>query len=288
MPNKRSNFFQSLRAQWLGMRMRELRDQCDLTLKDASAFLGVEFSTLARYERAEWPFQLDHVKALLDVYGVTNEVRRTEFIELARHAWRINRWDAETETDDYKLPFPSYAWVQGRAEEINTYGTTQVPNLLQTQQYADALIQATDPDLPAYRVANLIRERTEHQQVLEDKDVPVTAIIEEAALCRPVGGVDVIRGQLEHLTKLARRPNVEIHMLPKTVGVHPAVHGAFTVMRMRDDYPPVVHLEHLGGQLWLERQRADRYVKAYQQLIATAFSPSLTAVRIGELVKGEW
>jgi transcriptional regulator with XRE-family HTH domain len=71
--------------------MRSLREGRGLTLKYIASYLGVEFSTLARYERAEWPFRRDHVIALLDVYGVYDEPARAELIELAANAWKINQ-----------------------------------------------------------------------------------------------------------------------------------------------------------------------------------------------------
>jgi ribosome-binding protein aMBF1 (putative translation factor) len=78
VPTKREQFQHSIRARYLGERMRSLREERGLTLKYIAAFLGVEFSTLARYERAEWPFRADHVTALLDVYGVYGERQREE------------------------------------------------------------------------------------------------------------------------------------------------------------------------------------------------------------------
>jgi transcriptional regulator with XRE-family HTH domain len=103
MPTKREQFVQTIRAQWLGQRMRELREERGLTLKYIAAYLGVEFSTLARYERAEWPFRRDHVVALLDVYGVYDERERAQLVQLAQDAWRVNRWDDDFEGALYML-----------------------------------------------------------------------------------------------------------------------------------------------------------------------------------------
>src|ERR671916_3324072 len=95
MPTKREQFVQTIRAQWLGQRMRELREERGLTLKYIAAYLGVEFSTLARYERAEWPFRRDHVLALLDVYHVYDEGERQKLVTLAQEAWRVNQWELD-------------------------------------------------------------------------------------------------------------------------------------------------------------------------------------------------
>lgn len=152
MPTKREHFRHSLRAQFLGEKMRKLREDRGLTLKYIAAYLGVEFSTLARYERAEWPFRRDHVVALLDVYGVYDERERAELVELAANAWRINQWEPgygkhnpTAVGDDFAVI--GHWWIQGRAEELCVYATTLVPELVQTRDYAEAIIQHGEPIL---------------------------------------------------------------------------------------------------------------------------------------------
>jgi transcriptional regulator with XRE-family HTH domain len=286
MPTKRETFIPSLRAQWLGVRMRELREKRDLNLKEVATFLGVEFSTLARYERAEWPFKTRHLVELLDFYGVTDEDERQTFADLGRQRWRLNRWDADTGAEDHELPFASYRWVQNRAVQICTYGTVCIPPLLQTREYADALVRAIHDELPAHKIANAVQDRMERRKILErTPTVRVTAVIEEAALRRAVGGTAVLRPQLEHLRELVARPEVDIRVMPETVFGHPGLHGAFTLFHMRQPYPPVAYLEHLGGFMWLESERAERYARVYQNMLETALSPSLSAVHFAELIE---
>jgi transcriptional regulator with XRE-family HTH domain len=112
MPTKRETFTPTLRAQYLGQQMRVLRDDRGLTLKYVAGFLGVEFSTLARYERAEWPFRKDHVVALLDVYGVYAEGNRQELTALATNAWRIDHWDHDgAVSTDGDRPYIGEDWL---------------------------------------------------------------------------------------------------------------------------------------------------------------------------------
>src|SRR5918998_6531310 len=129
MPTKREQFVQTIRAQWLGQRMRKLREERGLTLKYIAEYVGVEFSTLARYERAEWPFRRDHVSALLDVYGIYEESERDELVNLARNAWRLGQWELDGVKDSSTAgfndrPVIDHWWLQSRAYELCVYATS--------------------------------------------------------------------------------------------------------------------------------------------------------------------
>src|ERR687895_1729616 len=170
MPTKREQFVQTIRAQWLGQRMRELREERGLTLKYIAAYLGVEFSTLARYERAEWPFRRDHVVALLDVYGVYDERERAQLVQLAQDAWRVNRWDDDFEGTVYDQTFVDYPWLESRSEEICTYSTMVFPGLVQTRDYAEAVIRYTEgAQANQQKIDRWVRLRMERQLILDEK-----------------------------------------------------------------------------------------------------------------------
>lgn len=285
MSTKRKLFVKSIRAQWLGARLREHRERCGLTLKDVAPIIGNEFSTLAKYERAEWPMPPATLAMLLDVYGIISERERDLLVQTSWRAWRVNRWDADTDPADADLPFIDYSWIQARAAEICIYAATFVPALLQTRPYVETLVRTKEGDvLPEYQVANMIRRRIETQEVVNARpSVQVQAVIEESALIRRIGGADVLRDQLVHLHEVARRANVQVQVMPASIGQHPALDGSFTVLHMRDDYPPVAYLEHLGGRLIMETGRAARYVQAYQRLLESALSPVASLARIADL-----
>ncbi|MFC0530829.1 helix-turn-helix domain-containing protein [Phytohabitans kaempferiae] len=277
MPTERKHFEPSVRSQFLGSRMRELREGRGLTLKYIATYLGVEFSTLARYERAEWPFRRDHVTALLDVYGVYDDPTRAGLMELAQNAWRINQWEPttnqyeptgdETVIDDW--------WVQDRAAELCVYADLVVPEEVQTRDYAEALISHTVQQ-PLW-VDKLVRRQLERQQALDDKKPPtrLEILLEESVLHRPVGGRIVLAQQLQHLNRLAeQRPHVKIRILPTRVGWHAGLDGAFTVCAMQRPYPPVALVHHLDGRLILEATAAKRYSATFDKLREVALSPA--------------
>jgi transcriptional regulator with XRE-family HTH domain len=286
LPTKREQFVQTIRAQWLGQRMRELRDERGLTLKYVAAYLGVEFSTLARYERAEWPFRRDHVMALLDVYGVYDERDRTHLVQLAQDAWRINKWEEDFEGAVYDATFVDYPWLESRAREICAYSTMIVPGLLQTAGYAETMIRHYEGSAAVeHRVQKWLHLRLDRQKVLNDKDTQLTVILEESVLHRPVGGKSVLRGQLEHLKEISRRPQIDIRVIPTSMGAHDGTYGSFFLFQMPPPYPAVACVEHLAGRLFVEATSAERYEKAYASLREAALSDSESVALIATLAE---
>ncbi len=237
VPTKREQYVQTIRAQYLGERMRKLREDRGLTLKYIAAHLGVEFSTLARYERAEWPFRRDHVIALLDVYGVYDEVQRSQLIELAQSAWQINQWAPVGSRYDSLLlshvkgsvPIDPW-WLQTRAEELCIYAPLLVPDVVQTRDYAETIVRQNVLD--GRRVDQIVARLIGRQQQLDDPPrTRLTILLEEQVLHRPIGGRPVMVQQLEFLTRTVERPHVDIRVLPGQWGWHPGLDGSFTSAR---------------------------------------------------------
>lgn len=280
MPTKREQFQHSIRARYLGERMRSLREERGLTLKYIAAFLGVEFSTLARYERAEWPFRADHVTALLDVYGVYGERQREELVALARNAWRVCGWEVAGVKDTgtagvNEQPIIDHWWIQSRAEELCVYSPALVPTLLRARDYAEALIRFRDPNAPVMKVEAEVRELVDRQQVLDARPpIRLTVILEEAVLSRRIAGPAVSLAQWEHLVRAVERPHVTVLVLPTSAALHHGVDGGFTLCRMHAPYPAVALLDQLTGRAVVEAGAAERYSVAFDKLKAAALNPA--------------
>jgi len=287
VPTKREQFVQTIRAQYLGEQMRRLREDRGLTLKYIAAHLGVEFSTLARYERAEWPFRRDHVIALLDVYGVYDEVKRSQLIELAQSAWQINQWQPAASRYDSLLPADGKGllpidpwWLQAKAEELCIYAPLLIPDVVQTRDYAETIVRQTVSD--GRRVDQIVARLIGRQQQLDDQPrTRLTILLEEPVLRRPIGGRAVLQQQLEFLTRTVERPHVDIRVLPAHEGWHPGLDGGFIVCKLPRPYPPAALVEHLTGRLAIEADGADRYVDIFDRLRETALEP----VRSAELAQ---
>jgi transcriptional regulator with XRE-family HTH domain len=289
VPTKREQFEQSLRARWLGERMRDLRDERGLTLKYIAAYIGVEFSTLARYERAEWPFRQDHVIALLDAYAVHDEAERERLIQLSKDAWRVNRWEPDFQSAIDDPSFVDCLWLESRSEQICSYATMVVPPLLCTPAYARALFHAHHGyDGPTFKVEKWLALLAERQKVIGQRGPlkRLDVFVEEQVLHRPVGGTGVLREQLAHLVRCTGRTDlpVEVRVVPASAATHPGFFGAFTLFRMPPPYPPVAYVEHLGGRLYIESAGAVQYSHTFDALTELALTVTESVQVIDEIV----
>jgi transcriptional regulator with XRE-family HTH domain len=290
VPTKREQFMYSIRARYLGERMRQLREERGLTLKYIASYLGVEFSTLARYERAEWPFRADHVTALLDVYGVFGERQREELITLARNAWRVCIWEVAGVKDTAtaginEQPIIDEWWIQSKAEELCVYTPALLPPLLQARDYAEALIRFRHPQMPMMKVEVQVRDLADRQQVLYQRPpIRLTVIVEEAALSRRIAGNAVTAAQWEQLTRMVELPHVTVLVLPTNNGLHVGLDGGFTLCRMHAPYPPVVVLEQLTGRAVIEADAANQYSSVFDKLKEISLNPAQSMELIEEMI----
>jgi hypothetical protein len=212
-------FVKTLRAQWLGQRLRELREQRGMTLKLVSEHLGRDLSALGRYERAEWPIPRGDVVALLDLYGFHGARERANLLHLAEEVWRAHRWDNDP-NDMVNTSFIDFPWLASRAEKICCYDSAVVPVLFQTRDYATQVIRYIEsPAVSPDRIARLVDQQVERQDVLrEPGGTRVAAIIDESALRRRIGDASLMRAQLHHLDQLRRQPHVEVRVLRTGLG----------------------------------------------------------------------
>lgn len=270
-------FLRTLRAQLLGQQMRELRTQRGMTLQATAEYFGRDFSALARYEKAEWPFKRADVVTLLDIYGVFDSKQRARLLQLCDDSWRTNEWDVDFADNT----FVDYTWLESRAREICSYSTVLLPGLFQTRAYAEALIRLIEgAGAPAPKVARWVDLRLERQQILGSGCKKISAVVDAALLHRVVGDADVLREQLDHLAALAREPHIDLRVLPEQVNLAARFNGPFWLFRMADPYPEVAYLETLAGRIYLESPRSKRFLIAYDRLRDTALSPGESAKQI--------
>src|SRR2546423_1189541 len=170
---------------------------------------------------------------------------------------------------------------------IRTYEVQYIPGLLQTADYMRAVMAGRgvlDGDSE-----RRVKVRLERQNVLlREQDPPrLWAVVDEAALRRPVGSPEIMRQQLSHLLEMMERPNVTVQVLPFQSGAHAAEAGAFTILRFAEpDLPDVVYLEHLAGALYLDkRDDVDVYLQVIERISVTALTPALTAEALAKRIK---
>jgi len=265
----------SLRRRRLAAELRRLRDQAGLSTSDAAKKLGWQASRLSRIETRQSGITAPDLRKLLDAYGVEDDGYRAHLAELARRVNERGWWQKYA-----GLIGTNYAdliGLEAEARTIRAYEQELVPGLLQIPDYARAVIRATRPTETSEQIDRWVEVRIERQEILTRSDpVPprFNAVLSEAALRRPIGGFDVMRGQLEYLMRPRDRANVTVQVLPFDAGVHPAMVGPFTAMTFPDpDDLGVVNVENATGALFLEDPAEIRvYAEIWSMLQASALS----------------
>lgn len=281
MPGKRSP---TLRSQWLGQLLKEARTEAGQTLQDAAAYLSTDKGTMSRYESGHIPAKPQDVVTLLNLYGVDDVARRDALIELSREAWRRDWWDGYH--GQLLQNSIDYAWLEDRAVAIRSFDTLSIPGLAQTQEFAEAVIRAHDPTKDDEYVRRGVEFRIERQRVFRKHHPPhLSLILDEAVIHRPIGGVAVMKAQLQHLAKLAKDKIIELRILPLAVGAHGGEQGAFQIFELPSPFPRVGYAETLSGSTYIESDGVSHFVRAYDRLEQLALPPDKSVSRITQAAR---
>ncbi|MEO3745182.1 helix-turn-helix transcriptional regulator [Plantactinospora sp. B5E13] len=279
MPNEQAF---TLRAQWLGQQLREMRESRKLTLKAVGDFIKRDPSTVSRIESGMLPARVPEVLAYLDICGIDDRQRREDLKTMSEDAWQKGWWDGFTANVASSLI--DWIWLESRAAEIYSFQVSVLPSLLQTREYAEALIRAAHPDATEDQLSRFVDLRMNRQQRLNgDGPVRLSTIIDEGALRRVVGGPEVMRAQLAHLREVTRRRHIEVLVLPSEVGAHPSPNGAFDVFRMRSPYPVAGFVSTPAGNLVVEGDKAETLFQKYDRLRDVALREKATIAFLTEL-----
>ncbi|MEV0146312.1 MULTISPECIES: helix-turn-helix transcriptional regulator [unclassified Nonomuraea] len=262
----------------LGSQLRRLREAKGVTREEAGHLIRGSESKISRMELGRVGFKERDVADLLTLYGVTDAEARAAVLDLVTKANEPGWWHRFNDV----LPtwFQAYVGLEEAAERIRTYEVQFVPGLLQTKEYARAVVTAGAAGIGPDEIARRVDLRLERQRLLDRPDGPIFwAVIDEAALRRPIGGAEVMRAQLEHLADLMRQPNITIQIMPFSFGGHSAEGGAFSILRFPDrELPDVVYVEQLASALYLDkREDVDRYTEVMERLCAVSTTPDETA-----------
>jgi len=237
----------------LGAQLRRLREASSITTAEAGEAIRATHSKISRLERGRSGAKQRDVADLLNLYGVTDDTEREQLLILARQANAQGWWQQYSDI----LPkwFELYVGLEKAASIIRTYEVQFVHGLMQTEDYARAVILIANAHAPAAEVDRRVSLRMRRQQLLFQPDAPeLWAVLDEAALRRPPDGPKVMRAQLEHLLQITELPNVTLQIVPFHVGPHAAAGGPFTILRFPEpDLPDLVYLEQLNSALYLDQ-----------------------------------
>lgn len=269
------------RRRRLGQVLKQLRDDSSMTIEQAAKVVGISGPHLSRVERAQVGVRLIVVKALLAAYEADPQTVE-ELTEIASTAGKRGWWH------DFSLnrPYATLIGFEGAARLIRTYEPLIIPGLLQTEDYARALLQQGPARLTDERIAERIAVRRQRQLVLDQSTPPVLSLVlDEAAIRRPIGGPEVMRAQLLRVAEAADLPNVDVQVIPYAVGAHPGAQGSFVILSFAPDERDVIYIEGMAGDLYPERQ-IEWYGDVFNRLQGIALNPHESVQFIRKAAEG--
>jgi transcriptional regulator with XRE-family HTH domain len=276
----------TVRRRRLGTELRRLRDSSGYKLEEVAAQLGVAPSTLSRIETGKAPTKSAYLSQMLEMYGVSDAEQRQVLLDMAREGHRKGWWAAY----DDVLPsgFDIYVGLEAETAAIRSYEISVVQGLLQTADYARAVLREMFPRHTSQQIDRLVDLRIERQHRFDD-DPPLElwAILDEAVIRRTVGGPAVMRRQLNHLVAEADRPGMTMQVLPFSCGAHAAHGGPFSILAFPDrSDSEVAYVESVAGYIYLEKDRDVRArADAFDRLRAAALSPGASADLIAQAAR---
>ena len=270
----------------LGMQLRRLRDASHVTSAQAADAIRATSSKISRLERGRTTAKQRDVGDLLSLYGVTDEAEREQLLELVRQASAPGWWQQYSDV----LPrwFESYVGLEWAASIIRNYEVQFVQGLLQTEDYARAVIMISNAHAPAEEIDRRVNLRIKRQQLLTQPGAPeFWAVLDEAALRRSPGSPTMMRAQLEHLLQITELPNVTLQVVPFDTGPHAAAGGPFSILRFPEpDLPDVIFLEQLNSAVYLDQpDDVTNYVTIMDQLCVQAATDTASKNMISALLR---
>jgi len=276
----------TVRRRIVGAQLRRLREAAGVTRKEAAEALLATENKIGRVEQGRAGLDEDGVIALLKLYGIDDRGERDALLTVVREAGRPGWLQAYSSS----MPawFRPYVDLEEAAQVIRTYEVQFIPGLLQTPEYTRAVIAQGMSDPPAEEIDRRVELRMRRQRILHQSHPPrLWAVIDEAALWRPMGGVDVARAQLRALHEAARRENVTVQVMPFRVGGHAGEAGAFTILRFPEpELPDIAYIEQLTSAMYLEKDDdMDHYTAAMERLCVQSASPEESMDLISKIIR---
>ncbi|HLX50053.1 MAG TPA: helix-turn-helix transcriptional regulator [Streptosporangiaceae bacterium] len=270
----------------LGSQLRNLRESRGISREDAGYTIRASGSKISRMELGRVSFKERDITDLLTLYGVDDPGERAALVDLARQANSPGWWHKYSDV----LPdwFHVYVGLEEAASLIRVYELQFVPGLLQTTDYCRAVVELGQRGATREEIGHRVSLRMERQKLLSRPNPPhLWAIVDEAVLRRPIGGVEVMRGQLERLIVVAKEPHITLQVMPFRAGGHAAESGPFTLMRFPEfDLPDVVYIEQLTSAVYLDkREDVERYTEVMERLSVESDPPERTPDILSRILK---
>ncbi|GHB25403.1 MULTISPECIES: helix-turn-helix domain-containing protein [Streptomyces] len=258
----------------LGAQLRRMRGEAGITSDSAAARIRCSTAKISRMETGHSPCKERDAADLLKLYGVTDPDRTAEFVDLVRRAGERGWWRYYADV----LPdwFEPLVGLEEAAASIRTYESHYIPGLLQTADYAHAVVRSGHHLEPEETTRRRVELRLRRQQLLRRQDAPkLWVLLDEAVLMRPTGGARVMREQLIHLLAMTELPHVIVQVAPFEVTARTSPGNGITYLRFAmAGLPDVAYIEHLTNATSVNKQEStDEYRWILDSLSAQSPSP---------------
>lgn len=271
----------TVRRRRLGAELRRYREAAGLTIDQVAERLECSASKISRLETGQTGSSPRDVRDILAIYGV-GESELESLLEVARETRQRGWWQPYG-----SVLTSAFIGFEAEAKLIRSYEAQCVPGLLQTEEYARALITATGEESPE-QIDNRVRLRmVRHELITHDDPVEFWCVLDEAALLRPVGGRRVMQRQLEYLATVAELPNVRLQVLPLDIGAHAGMDGSFVLLSFpHESDPDTVYVTIATGGVFQEKaDELSRYATIFDRLQEAALPPEESAALVNQMAK---
>jgi transcriptional regulator with XRE-family HTH domain len=285
----------TVRRRRLAAELRRLREHADLTGEDVAERLGWSASKVSRIELYRTGVKTTDLVRLLELYGVTG-THQAELLALATEPRRKGWWEAYS--DALPEEYSAYIVMEAEAESLECWSPQLVYGLLQTTDYARAVIEAhmgSTVGLPPGKIRQRVQARIERQQMITgERQMPLSVVLDQSVLLRRVGDERIMRQQLEHLIEMSEHPNVRIQVLP-LAGSHPIGTGGFVLLHFApvpgiSQSTDVIYIEQLGRTaLYVEDEdEVFDYRLALTRITERSLTPDESRDLIAKVAREDW
>lgn len=274
----------TVRRRRLGQELRRLRELKGMTAEEVAERLLVSQSKISRLENGRRSISQRDVRDLCGVYEVEDVRIVDSLMQMAKDSRQQGWWHSFGD-----IPYSVYIGLETDAASLRVYDPQVVPGLLQTRQYAEALITGALPESAPADVEKRVQVRLRRQERIAAAENPLRlwAVLDEAALRREVGNKQVMIGQLDGLIEMSQLPHVTVQVIPFAMGAHPGVSGQYAILEFPDAADSsVVYIEGVTSDLYLEKaQDVQKYSVMYEHLRAQALNADQSREFISNVAK---
>ncbi|MFJ6086285.1 helix-turn-helix domain-containing protein [Streptomyces sp. NPDC001002] len=274
----------TVRRRRLGQELRRLRELKGMTAEEVAERLLVSQSKISRLENGRRSISQRDVRDLCGVYEVEDVRIVDSLMQMAKDSRQQGWWHSFGD-----IPYSVYIGLETDAASLRVYDPQVVPGLLQTRQYAEALIAGALPETAAADVEKRVQVRLRRQERITAPENPLRlwTVMDEAAVRRIVGNRSLMRDQLEHLVEQSQLPHVTVQVIPFEMGAHPGVNGQYAILEFPDAADSsVVYIEGVTSDLYLEKANdVQKYSVMYEHLRAQALNADQSRQFIADIAK---